>query len=92
MIILQFVLFFKLIKFKMSNIEEFKIVLGNRGVYKNYKKNNVVLKLKFKSRRAGVVGRDFAKVEQAAQLRHVQHLFVEVVSEELKNQRVCVCV
>ena len=27
MIILQFVLFFKLIKFKMSNIEEIKIVL-----------------------------------------------------------------
>ena len=34
---------------------------------------------------AGVVGRDFAKVEHAAQLRHVQQLFVEVVGEELKN-------
>ena len=41
---------------------------------------------------AGEVGRDFAKVEQAAQLRHVQQLFVEFVGEELKNQRVCVCV
>ena len=49
MIILQFVLFFKLIKFKMSNIEEIKIVLGNRGVYTNYKNDDVVLNLKFKS-------------------------------------------
>ena len=30
---------------------------------------------------AGVVGRDFDKVEQPAQLRHVQQLFVEVVGE-----------
>ena len=29
---------------------------------------------------AGVVGRDFAKVEQAAQLRHVKQLFVKVVN------------
>ena len=50
MIILQFVLFYKLIKFKMSNIGEIKIVLGNRGVYTNYKKDDVVLNLKFKSR------------------------------------------
>ena len=41
---------------------------------------------------ARVVGRDFAKDEQPAQLSHVQQLFVEVVVEELKNQRVCVCV
>ena len=39
-----------------------------------------------------MVGKDFAKVEQAAQLRHVQQLFVEVVGEALKNQQVCVCV
>ena len=50
MIILQFVLFFKLIKFKMSNIEEIKIVIGNKGVYTNYKNDDVVLNLKLKSR------------------------------------------
>ena len=39
---------------------------------------------------ANMVGSDFAKIVQAAQLRPVKQLFVEVVNEELKNQRVCV--
>ena len=41
---------------------------------------------------AWVVNKNFAKVEQAAKFRHVKQLYVELVGDELKNQRVCVCV
>ena len=35
---------------------------------------------------------DFAEIEQAPQLRHVQNFTVEVIRKELHDQRVGVCV
>ena len=42
---------------------------------------------------AELVGKDFAKVNQAAQLRHVLQHFIEVVDEKLKKSAdLCVCI